>query len=352
MSDDLDDLLGGLASAPIAPLAEADLVRRRGAQRRTRLRVGTALASVVLLAGAGGIALAAAGGDNRVVRQPIVTTSDSATPEPTTSSSGASTAAALLTPADADTVNPYTGGADWVASKTEDDAEMLTICATGDGYGGSGSSHQLNRSGVSVLSRVVRTGDAAGARNALLQDAAQCPHGPDDDPNVNWWVGTSTDPEVVILHDGETTWVVVADGELYGLVRLPSSLSDNAKAWGHVALARMRQATTGSPHPAGFPEEVDTARSEAWAVYLTTTASATDPKLADTVDQAQRVGYFPLSGELTCDIGAPEGLHLDTTKTYYTVPLYFGSAKDAQQFVESFQPGVTGTVHVTLVCND
>jgi hypothetical protein len=64
MSDFLDDRLAALGSTPVPPLAPAELVRRRGEQRRTRARLAAGAAGLALVFAAGATAYGmSTGGD-------------------------------------------------------------------------------------------------------------------------------------------------------------------------------------------------------------------------------------------------------------------------------------------------
>lgn len=95
-----------------------------------------------------------------------------------------------------------------------------------------------------------------------------------------------------------------------------------------------------------------------WAVYLAISRTYGDPKLDAAERQARAVGYREFSGgDIGCDRGAREGLvragiQLDPDVNYVTRSLLFATQRDAQAFVDAYQPPVVGTVQVTTYCLD
>ena len=53
---------------------------------------------------------------------------------------------------------------------------------------------------------------------------------------------------------------------------------------------------------------------------------------------------------INCDKAAREALGLTLGVDHYTVAVYFRTRDEAQQFVDTFEPGVVGTAEVTVDC--
>jgi hypothetical protein len=68
--------------------------------------------------------------------------------------------------------------------------------------------------------------------------------------------------------------------------------------------------------------------------------------------EAQRQQWRYSSGDIDCDQGARQALRLDPARKYYSVAVYFRTRKDAQKFVDLYEPGVVGIAPVTIFCAD
>ncbi|HET8616745.1 MAG TPA: hypothetical protein VFL94_14580 [Actinomycetales bacterium] len=105
------------------------------------------------------------------------------------------------------------------------------------------------------------------------------------------------------------------------------------------------------PRALGEPQDGDSA----WAVYLALAHSSSDPALDAARSQAGDVGYGAVIGDLACDRGAMEALHLDIHDYWVGAVLYFGSKKDAESFASSYVATggtVVGVAKIGLGCLD
>jgi len=105
------------------------------------------------------------------------------------------------------------------------------------------------------------------------------------------------------------------------------------------------------PKALGEPQEGESA----WAVYLAVAHSSSDPAMHAAQEEAAKVGYGAVIGDLACDRGSIKALGLDEHDYWTGAVLYFGSQKDAEDFASSYLVSggtVVGTAKIGLGCLD
>jgi hypothetical protein len=105
------------------------------------------------------------------------------------------------------------------------------------------------------------------------------------------------------------------------------------------------------PKALGEPHEGESA----WAVYLAVAHSSSDPAMQAAQDEAAKVGYGAVIGDLACDRGSIEALGLDEHDYWTGAVLYFKTKRDATDFANSYLVSggtVIGTAKIGLGCLD
>lgn len=105
------------------------------------------------------------------------------------------------------------------------------------------------------------------------------------------------------------------------------------------------------PKALGEPQHGDSA----WAVYLAVAHSSSDPAMQAAQEEAAKVGYGAVIGDLACDRGAIPALGLDEHDYWTGAVLYFSSKDDADDFASSYLVSggtVVGTAKIGLGCLD
>ena len=101
----------------------------------------------------------------------------------------------------------------------------------------------------------------------------------------------------------------------------------------------------------GEPHEGESA----WAVYLAVAHSSSDPAMQAAQEEAAKVGYGAVIGDLACDRGSIAALGLDEHDYWTGAVLYFKNSKDAEDFANSYLVSggtVIGTAKIGLGCLD
>jgi hypothetical protein len=105
-----------------------------------------------------------------------------------------------------------------------------------------------------------------------------------------------------------------------------------------------------------FPPEATGVRQgdQLFGVFVAVERTTSAPELARAKEDLRSVGYrvAPGATDINCDQGARQALGLTPGVDYFVEAVYFRTRREAQQFVEAFQPGVVGTAAVTAYCRD
>jgi hypothetical protein len=290
--NDLD--LSPLATAPVAPLAEASAVRARGVQRRQRTRAALAgAAALVVLAGAGtAIALGS------VSRPQSLQTADptpTGTPEQMDVVLLPPPYEALVQPPQAAEVDPRA----WHPLSVHSDAvALLQPCATADVHGSSGAVGQLtDGAGKTVAQQVLRyrsPADAATAHAAVESDVRRCPQRPADSDSGTGYARTSlfaltggalgvalTQADCTTCDAATGYWAVVVVGPYVGYLEADRA---TLQAWADAMTVRLTQCSSeagcppdqGAALPADYMldvGDVDRITGQQWSALLTKEAS-------------------------------------------------------------------------------
>jgi hypothetical protein len=105
------------------------------------------------------------------------------------------------------------------------------------------------------------------------------------------------------------------------------------------------------PKALGEPHDGESA----WAVYLAVAHSSSDPAMQAAQEEAAKVGYGAVIGDLACDRGSIEALGLDEHDYWTGAVLYFKTKTDATDFANSYLVSggtVIGTAKIGLGCLD
>jgi hypothetical protein len=112
-------------------------------------------------------------------------------------------------------------------------------------------------------------------------------------------------------------------------------------------------AATATRWPKALGEPHD--GESAWAVYLAVAHSSSDPAMQAAQEEAAKVGYGAVIGDLACDRGSMEALGLDEHDYWTGAVLYFKTKTDATDFANSYLASggtVIGTAKIGLGCLD
>jgi hypothetical protein len=256
VSDDLDDLLGSLASGPVPPLAESAVVRGRGEQRRRRLRAATGVAAVALVVAGSSIGLAAGDDADSGIRYvtPTPTATAEATDPPTpTVPPKERLRTALLTAADLSAV----AGGTWKTSSAPNDANysLMQACPAADRHGTAGWSQQYDGPANAIGQVQLFPGDGQAEVDAIRGDVSRCPRraadSADGKASASYAIpaGTSghaylvvrqTDRDCDTCTERSSLWIVVAAGHLVSSLHTDTSELPRAAEYATRMVERMR----------------------------------------------------------------------------------------------------------------
>jgi hypothetical protein len=115
--------------------------------------------------------------------------------------------------------------------------------------------------------------------------------------------------------------------------------------------------TTPAPTKTRWPKALGEPQDgeSAWAVYLAVAHSSSDPAMQAAQEEAAKVGYGAVIGDLACDRGSIAALGLDQHDYWTGAVLYFRSKDDAEDFANSYLVSggtVVGTAKIGLGCLD